>query len=164
MKSTLKSLWLTGVGLLAWLAVTPGAPTPGASTTVAAPRQPEAREVTVNDLNIQETKLREQIAKVTLRPSTRNPFRFGRTPVPAPQPSAAAAPIVAEPASQQPPFTLSGIATDGDKRTAIIAGEGQVYLVKEGESVAGRYIVTAVESDAATLRDESGQELRLSLR
>ena len=51
----------------------------------------------------------------------------------------------------------------GVKRTAIISGDGQLYLVTEGEMVAGRYRVVTVDSDAVTLRDDAGTELRLSM-
>ena len=64
---------------------------------------------------------------------------------------------------RSPVLRLSGIASDGAKRTAIISSEGQVYLVKEGDAVAGRYHVVSVDSDAATLRDDSGAEVTIEL-
>jgi hypothetical protein len=66
-----------------------------------------------------------------------------------------------------PTFTLSGIAErntpEGRKRTAIISGDGQLYLVGEGERVAGRYTVVTIDADAVLMRDQVGSELRLVL-
>jgi len=165
-KSTLNAL-VAGGGLLAtWLAVTPSAPTPAGQhpptvdTTAAV-----ARDVTANDLNLQEAMLRRHLDNVAVRRSARNPFRFGRSKAAAapsqPQPVAAApAPVVAA----GPALFLSGIATDKGKHTAIISGEGQLYLAGEGELIAGRYRVVSVERDAVTLRDDGGIETRLVLR
>ena len=58
---------------------------------------------------------------------------------------------------------LSGMAQQGGKRTAIIVGQGQIYLVGEGESLAGRYTVVAVDAEAIVLRDADGTEQRLLL-
>ena len=112
-----------------------------------------------------------QMRSVPLDSSTRNPFLFGskRGSGP-PQPSgatpAAVAPAAAPPV--QPSLNLAGMAErqtpQGVRRTAIISGDGQLYLVTEGEMVAGRYRVITVDSDAVTLRDEGGTELRLVLR
>jgi hypothetical protein len=52
---------------------------------------------------------------------------------------------------------LAGIAedagADGPDRTAIISGEGQLFMVKEGDPVAGRYRVARISSDAVELSD-----------
>ena len=75
-KTTLKALWLGGGGVLAtWLAVTPnqGVPT-SAPTTVQRPAV--SREPSADDLRAQANRLRERTTAVTLRASTRNPFRF----------------------------------------------------------------------------------------
>src|SRR5438132_103762 len=80
-KTTLNAL-LAGGGLVAtWLAVTP-APAPPASNLAATPRASAAREVTVDDLNLQEARLREHLGAVPLRPTGRNPFRFGKGTTP----------------------------------------------------------------------------------
>ena len=61
---------------------------------------------------------------------------------------------------------LSGIAQKAGKRTAIISGDGQVYLVGEGDSVAGRYTVVTIDPEAVLLRDaavpSSGSSCRSS--
>jgi hypothetical protein len=164
-KSTLNAL-LAGGGLVAtWFAVTP-APAPPASHLAEAPRTSATREVTVDDLNVQEARLREHPGRVPLRPTGRNPFRFGKSSTPAAPAQEPAASTTAPPAVTsvpQPSLFLSGIFTDKGKRSAIITGDAQLYVVKEGESVAGRYRVVTVDSDAVTLKDDAGTETRLVL-
>ena len=161
-KATWNSL-LAGGGLLAtWLAVTPNTTTPARSSLAAAPRTSVVRDVTADDLNLQESRLREHLGSAPLRPSGRNPFRFGgASEKPRQTP---AAPAAMAPPAPLPSLSLSGIATDKGTRSAIITGDGQLYLVKEGELVAGRYHVVTVDGDAVTLRSDSGEDLRLVLR
>ena len=151
-RATLKALWFGGGGIVAtWIAVSPNAgvaPAPPAST-VQRPSAPNALE----DLSAQ---------------STRNPFRF-KSPKPTPQPEPQrdrqlparldSAPFAPPP----PPLTLSGVAQKSGKRTAIITGSGQLYLVGEGDTVAGRYAVVKVDPEAVLLRDADGTEQRLAL-
>ena len=168
-KSTLKALWLGGGGLLAtWFAVTPS-DTPGkAKITVVEPAA--IHEVTADNLIAQEARLREHAGGVPLADSTRNPFRFGSQKAADVSPSSGAPPMAAAPASPPPPvqpsLRLFGMAESktpqGTKRIASISGDGQLYLVTEGEMVAGRYRVITVDSDAVTLRDDAGTELRLA--
>ena len=77
--------------------------------------------------------------------------------------SAPAAPL----APPAPPYTLAGIAErntpEGRKRTAVISGEGQLYLVTEGEIVGGRYTVVRIDPEAVLLRDQTGAEASLIL-
>jgi len=58
---------------------------------------------------------------------------------------------------------LSGVAQTAGKRTAIIAGESQIYLVAEGDLVAGRYTVVKIDPEAVLLRDVDGVDQRLIL-
>ena len=106
---------------------------------------------------------------------SRDPFRFRPAAVPAPaRPAAVLAPppaaaSVAPPAVQPPPFVLSGIAEDrqGEAviRTAVIAGSGDLWLVKAGEKIEGKFQVTAVDADAVELiRADTGTALRLMFR
>src|SRR5262249_12488666 len=113
-----------------------------------------------------------------LRPSdapvdSRDLFRYApRASAPAPvataAPPAAAvqeqalAPIVA-------PLKLEGLAEDhgdqGPVRTAIISGFGDIFLVKEGDSVTSRYRVAKISPDAVELTDlTNNTPLRLALR
>jgi hypothetical protein len=66
-------------------------------------------------------------------------------------------------------FKLIGFAEDagpdGEVRTAIISGQGQVYLVKEGETVAWIYRVGKILPDAVELLDSTGgPNVRLVLK
>lgn len=173
-KSALKTLWFGGGGVLAtWIAVTPNHGVPTAAPT--APQQTAAtREQSAVDWKAQAERLRWRTEAVTLRASTRNPFRFNAPKSPPrtgnrvePEPTPAAVAPVDAPQSL-PSLTLSGIAEtktpEGARRTAVISSDGQLYLVREGDSVAGRYTVIAVNPEAVLLRDSSGAELRLLLR
>lgn len=100
------------------------------------------------------------------RSGSRNPFSFeARRPEPIasnlPPP-----PIVdSGPREERPLFTLIGMAEEGGARTAIISGLDQLFLVKVGEMVTGRYQVAAIGADAVELTDlSSGTTLRLALR
>ncbi len=80
--------------------------------------------------------------------------------------SAAAAFVAAPP---PPVWQLAGIAEsrDGDRivRTAIISGQGTVFLVRDGEQLAGRFLVVRIESDTVALRDvRDGTSLTLRLK
>jgi hypothetical protein len=171
-RTTLKTLWFAGGGLLAtWFAVTPtNAPATKLAADTAA-RSTESRRQTIDELSAQESKLRKHLEVLPLKPTARNPFRFADKP-PAPRVSGAAAgnapPPLAPTPLREPSLRLSGIAEQrsGQKtvRTAVLSGDGQLYLVGEGETVAGRYRVMTIDSDAVTLQDDAGGELRLALR
>ena len=170
-RTTLKALWVGGGGILAtWLAVSPNQRVPTPTQETAVRRPAPASEPTADDLNAQATRLRDRSAVVRLRPSTRNPFRYGsaqssgpstRTRERAMQPPTSEPEIPAAPTG--PVLKLSGVAQKDGKRTAIIASDTQVYLVGEGDSLAGRYTVIKVDPEAVLLRDASGAEQRLIL-
>jgi len=165
-RTTLKALWVGGGGILAtWLAVSPNNGVPATSPVTDVRRQ--ALASAPEELNTQVVRLRERRDEARLRESTRNPFRFS-SPKPAPQSTrervfdAVAQPV--EPVTPPPPMlTLSGVAQQAGKRTAIISGAGQIYLVGEGDSVAGLYTVVKVDAEAVLLRDAAGAEQRLIL-
>ena len=171
-KTTLKTLWFAGGGVLAtWLAVAPNNSAP--STPAAAPvDRAVAREPSAEELNTQAAKLRERMNAVPMRPSARNPFRFGahrvEAPAGSPKTSAADGASAAPLGISQPALTLSGIAErntpQGPRRTAVISGNGELFLVAEGEIVTGGYRVVTVEPDAVVLRDQAGNEVTLVLR
>jgi hypothetical protein len=173
-RTTLKTLWFAGGGLLAtWFAVTPAnAPSTKLAADTAA-RSTESRRQIIDELSAQESKLRQHLEVLPLKPTARNPFRFADKPLaPAPRVSGRAAGDAPPPAAptplREPSLRLSGIAEQrsGQKtvRTAVLSGDGQLYLVGEGETVAGRYRVMTIDSDAVTLQDDAGGELRLALR
>ena len=61
-------------------------------------------------------------------------------------------------------MSLAGIAENAGKRTAVITSGTQMYLVSDGEAVAGALMVVRVDADAVLLRDPSGAELQLQLQ
>jgi hypothetical protein len=169
-KTTLKALAGGSGVLVTWLAVTPSPQQPLAVTTPS--RATAAREVSGEDLGALADRLRARTDAVLLQPSMRNPFRY------APPKSAASAPgptrLLAERAEPAPAVTvapptlsLSGVAekktSAGVRRTAVISGDGQLYLVGEGDPVAGRYTVITIDPETVILRDAAGAELRLAL-
>jgi len=133
-------------------------------------------------IDVRGEELATEIARLQerLRPTSqprqpgRNLFAFrARAAQPAPV-FAAAAPSVMAPAAMPstpplPPFKLAGIAEDegpeGPLRTAIISGDGQLYLVKEGDEVTPRYRVGKISADVVELVDVGDNSIRrLALR
>lgn len=167
-RTTFKALWFGGGGMLAtWIAVSPHNGVPATSPTTAVQRPAAASEP--EELNAQVTRLGDHRTAATLRESTRNPFRFN-SPKPAPSSTTPRERVVQAaneppvPAAPPPPvMKLSGVAQKAGTRIAIIASDGQIYLVGEGDSVAGRYTVVKVDPEAVLLRDASGAEQRLVL-
>lgn len=113
-------------------------------------------------------------APAQVRPD-RNIFTFTRpAPKAAPAPALPPAAGLLAPGGDrlQPPlvlFKLIGVAEDagpdGTTRTAIISGQGQLYLVKEGETVAWIYRVGRMSAEAVELLDTTGgPPLRLFLK
>jgi len=168
-KSTLKAAWLGGGVVATWLAVTPDGVPPSSAIDVRQPTT--AREPSAEDLNVLAERLRERTQAVAPRPSTRNPFRFNARAAQRPDRSTApgapnalpAGPVVPPPL----PLSLAGIAENrtvqGVRRSAVLTIGGEIYLVGEGDSVAGRYTVIAVDPEAVVLRDASGAQVRLIL-
>ena len=102
----------------------------------------------------------------------RNLFQFHQARSTAP--AAIDAPPPAQPVVERgpppPPFKLIGVAEDQGEsgvlmRTAIIVGAGEMFLVKEGEAVTGRYHVAKISGDAVELSDAAGGvSVRLALK
>jgi hypothetical protein len=160
-----------GAALAAWLA--------GAATSSRAVPSPIVFQTPAIELRGAE--LATEIARLheRLRPTAaphqpgRNLFTFNAAharPVAPPlavepKPALMEAPVV----SAQPALKLSGIAEDagpdGPERTAIITGGGQLFMVKEGETVTPRYRVTKISADVVELTDVGdGTIRRLALR
>jgi acetyl esterase/lipase len=102
---------------------------------------------------------RDLFAFVSQRPRPVEPVR-------APEPALIEAPV-RRPAP--PALKLSGMAEDagpeGVVRTAIISGFGQLFLAKEGETVADRYRVAKISPEVVELTDlVEHTTLRLALR
>jgi hypothetical protein len=161
---------LAGGALAAWLA--------GAATSNREMPAPLAlRSVPIDARGVE---LAGEVAKLhdRLRPTAaprqpgRNLFAFHVAPVaPAaeepPKPALVEAPAPKAPA--QPTLKLSGIAEDpgpdGPVRLAIISGDGQLFMVKEGEAVTSRYRVVKISADVVELGDlGDGTTRRLALK
>jgi hypothetical protein len=109
------------------------------------------------------TPLHEWRPRNMARPArTRNVFAFGtaaaKSPT-SPKRRVDSALLDLPPQVQPPPmpFKLVGLAEDasptGPKRTAVISGAGQLFVVTDGEMVTSRYRVVAVSPDRVELTD-----------
>ena len=164
---------VTGGALIAWLA---------AAATSNREIAPPPRVVTL-PIDLRGAELASEITRLheRLRPdappadSGRNLFTFRAAAIrrlPAPAPAPAPMPALSEALPQalaQPALKLAGIAEDagpnGPVRTAIISGEGQLFMVKEGESVTTRYRVVKISADVVELSDQNDHTTRrLALR
>ena len=165
------TIGVVGGALAAWLAsaATSSRPIP---RPIAIPTPP---------IDLRGAELADEIARLRerLRPTTtpnqpgRNLFTFRAA---RPRPAAAAAepahPAITEaPAARPalPPLKLAGIAedpgADGPIRTAIISGDGQLFMVKEGDAVTLRYRVAKISTDVVELTDLTDNSVRrLALR
>ena len=128
------------------------------------------------DVQSQAARLHERMAEApTPSAAVRNPFAFGAPRVQrAPRTTDVVHAAVADDAvpglAPAPALLLMGIAEEttvaGPRRTAIIGGDGDaIFMVAEGESVAGRYKVTKIGGDAVELEDQTTKAYRrLALR
>jgi hypothetical protein len=168
-RTRLAAYLVGGILLAAWLASAAGeAMRP---RTVALPRRTAeavSLDAVASNVQAQASRLRERLAAPpTLQAPVRNPFAFVvREPAPAPKPQPAAEPpafiqrLIAE-----PELNLLGVAQDGAVRTAMIGSGGELLMVTEGQTVAGRYRVGKVDPDAVDLIDlGTGATRRLSLK
>jgi hypothetical protein len=102
-------------------------------------------------------RLHERIGPSASPSGSRDLFRFNLRAAARPS-RPAAVEVEAAPAVRLPPaLTLIGIAEDSSEsgvvRTAIVSGPGELFLVKAGELIAGRYHVDQVSADAVLLTD-----------
>jgi hypothetical protein len=166
-----------GLLLLAWLASASGLvqqPPP-----VGEPQSPVETSGTTTlaaDVQAQTLRLKTRLSAAPApQQPFRNPFAFAKREAPPRRersvreaPAAAELPTV--PAPDQPAIDLVGLAENqgekGLERTAIISAlSGELFMVKEGELIAGRYRVKAIEKTAVELTDLiSGTSRRLTLR
>jgi hypothetical protein len=149
---------VVGAVLVAWLA---GAATSKRDIPPPIITPPQAIDARGVELTKEIARLRDR-----LRPTTppaeprRNLFTFRTAAAPAPHDVRSAQAVTIDapaPRPSEPALKLAGIAedagSDGPDRTAIISGEGQLFMVKEGDAVAGRYRVARISSDAVELSD-----------
>jgi hypothetical protein len=162
-----------GAALLAWLA---GAATSNHTIPPVVVTEPAPIEARGAELANEIARLQERLRpSATPRQPGRNLFAFramaARPPAPVVAPTAAR-PALTEMlplAPALPALKLAGIAedagADGPVRTAIISGEGQLYLAKEGENVTPRYRVVRISPDVVELIDViDNSTRRLALR
>jgi hypothetical protein len=163
---------LGGAAIGAWLA---GAATSNHRIPARPIGEPPAIEARGAELASEIARLQERLRPTsTPRQPGRNLFSFraGAPREPQPQPAFAPPRALAEAAPLTPALPslkLAGIAEDTEAdapiRTAIISGEGQLYMVKEGEAVTPRYRVAKISADVVELVDLLDNSVRrLALR
>ena len=148
---------VVGGALLAWLA--------GAATSTREPVpvrgfEPAPIDIRGAELDSEVGRLHDRLRPVASpHEPGRNLFVFHAAPIRPALTLAVPAPALSEarPAIAQPSLKLSGIAEDpgpdGPVRTAFIAGEGQLFMVKEGDRIASRYRVNMISADVVELTD-----------
>jgi hypothetical protein len=154
---------LVGGALVAWLAGAATSNRPVAPITRVPTTSVDERSAT---LASEIEKLHERLHPTsTPHQPARNLFAY-RAAAAATAPPERAALSEAAPAFSppQPSLKLAGISeddgADGPIRMAFISGEGQLFMVKEGEMVTPRYRVTRISADVVELEDVNEKTLR----
>ncbi len=161
---------VVGGALLAWLA---GAATSNREIAPVPVVQSAPIEARGAELASEVARLHDRLRpSASPRQPGRNLFTFHAPPArqmpPVPAPIAALGEAAPTPLAQ-PALKLAGIAEDagpdGPVRMAFISGEGQLFMVKEGEAVPLRYRVARISADVVELTDVGdGTTRRLALR
>ncbi len=154
---------LLSIAVATWLtaASTPDVRPPAAPLPPAQPSRLDASSAT---LEAAVTRLHARIGPTAVPEGRRDLFRFsaraprpGRTPAPRAIDAVPDVPPAAPALPAPPMLTLIGVAEDaspdGPVRTAIVSGLGDVFLVKPGESISGRFRVAAVSAASVDLVD-----------
>ncbi len=167
-KQTAATIITTGGALAAWLAG-------GVTTNHTATPAPIVDRTPVDtksaELATELGRLHDRLRPTAMpRQPGRNLFRFHAAPAPvapvAPPPPPVEMPVAAPVVA---PMRLVGIAEDpgpdGPVRVAFISAGGQLFNVKEGETVLEQYRVTKITADVVELADvNDGTVRRLALR
>jgi hypothetical protein len=160
--------------LLAWLSSAYGLMRQTPETPATASAETSGTTTLAAEVQAQTLRLKSRLAAAPApHEPFRNPFSFAtrREPERRDAPASAAelpAPAIGPPL--EPAIELMGVAASespaGVVRTAIISAlDGELFLVKEGESIASRYRVGPVSADAVELYDLlTGAVRRLTLR
>ena len=166
-----RTVWFgaASVAVATWLAASTAGPSRLASSV--PPSRPAPIDRYTETLHLEADRLHARIAPTATPTLRRDLFRFSgeRRAAAAPMRTAeseAAAPVVAKVA---PPLRLIGIAEDagpdGPVLTAILSGLGDVFLVKPGDTIAGRFRVQAVSQEAVrVIESATDVETTLALR
>ena len=161
---------VSALAIATWFA---SASTSGVRAPVVSlpPARPTALDRSSAVLQSEVSRLHERIGPTASPSRSRDLFRFNVRAQQRPSPSRpAVAAVEAAPVVKLPPaLKLIGIAEDtsesGTVRTAIVSGPGDLFIVKAGEVIAGRYHVDQVSADAVLLTDTtSSDSTTLALR
>lgn len=153
------TIGVVGGALAVWLAGAATSTRRVVDTTIAKPTPIELRGAELAD---EIARLHERLHPVAEpQHPARNLFQFSSRAAAPPSRVDPPAPAISEGPAQRapagPPLKLIGIAEDpgpdGPVRTAIISGLGQMFFVKEGESIAGRFRVQHLSGEVAELSD-----------
>jgi hypothetical protein len=157
---------LVGGALAAWFA---GAATSNRALPAPIFPRPATIDARGAALASEITRLHERLRpSTTPRTPSRNLFTFHAAPAPiaavvTPRAALTETPLAAAVATM-PALKLSGISEDpgeaGPIRQAFISGEGQLFIVKEGEGVTARYRVARISSEVVELTDLSDNTTR----
>jgi hypothetical protein len=159
---------MSGAGVLAWLAAAPPSAMPG-RVTPAQPSEAVGVTAAASDIEQQASRLQARLRSEALyREPGRNLFRFAGRDRASQQAASAAVETPDVPtvpvAPPPPPLKLSGMAVDGDVRTAILSTPAGIVLARVGDEVVGRYRLSVVEEDAVELITiADGTSFRLTL-
>ena len=134
--------------------------------------QPPAIDRRGDELAAEIARLHERLRpSVTPRQPGRDLFSFVSPAAgPATASNTPAAPVDSPIVRPAPPaLKLSGIAEDvtpdGLVRTAILSGSGELFVAKEGDTVAERYRIVKISADVVELEDlTEGTTVRLALK
>ena len=160
--------------LSAWLATAGGLSVSPASPHATPRPVDSATQALANEVQTQASRLRTRMSAAPApHEPFRNPFAFGTRE--APRPSRTASPTQTAAAAletnpPEPPLTLAGLAERetpaGVVRTAMITADSdELFMLVEGDSLGGRYRVTAIAAEAVELIDlVTGATRRLTLR
>ena len=160
-------IFVVCAAVAAWFsaAMTPGGPSPA----IVPPPPVDVRGAA---LAAEISRLHERLRPDTVpRERPRNLFAFRSTarsaPVPQAPPGAAPDGRTGPVAAALLPLTLAGLAEDagpnGPVRTAVVSGDGQVFLVKEGETFSARgitYRVGTISANSVEVVDVSDGQAR----
>jgi hypothetical protein len=161
---------VAGVAVAVWISAAATSNTRSLAPVV--PTKPNVVDKSGAELAVEVKRLHERLRPSDAPVHSRDLFRYAARPsaaVPAPAIPVAPPPSEQPPAAIVAPLKLEGLAEDhgnqGEVRTAIISGFGDIFLVKEGDSVTARYRVAKISSDAVELTDlTDNSPLRLALR
>jgi len=159
-------LGVAGGALVVWLAAAATSPSRPSVPLAATP--PAAVDRSGAELSAEIARLRERLRPSAQPAQARDLFRYrardaarsaaaARDSALAPQLLAQEAPVPSS--SDADPLKLVGMAEDpgdgGPIRTAILSGLGDLFIVKAGDSIAGRYHVANISADSIDLVDVS---------